>query len=79
MPLVEVTMIEGRPWEARRAMMREIAEAVSSRCDVPLSTVRVLIREVPAHHWSVGGIPKEELSGGDEENGRGSHRHDRSG
>lgn len=63
MPLVEVTMIEGRPWETRRAMMREIAKAVSNRCDVPIAAVRVLIREVPAHHWSVGGIAKGEPSG----------------
>jgi phenylpyruvate tautomerase PptA (4-oxalocrotonate tautomerase family) len=41
--------------------MAEVAQVVSRRCDAPLETVRVILREVPAHHWSVGGVPKGEF------------------
>lgn len=58
MPLIEVTMIEGRPPERKRAMMKEVAEAVQRTLDAPLDSIRVVIREVPAAHWSVGGVPK---------------------
>lgn len=58
MPLVEVTIIEGRSPDRKRAMLQEVAEAVQRTLDAPLESIRVLIREVPAAHWSVGGVPK---------------------
>jgi 4-oxalocrotonate tautomerase len=61
MPLVEVTLIEGRSADALKGLMAEVAQVVSRRCDAPLETVRVILREVPARHWSVGGVPKGEF------------------
>lgn len=58
MPLIEVTMLEGRSPEAKRAMMREVTAAAHRTLDAPLQTIRVVIREVPAAHWAVGGEPK---------------------
>ncbi|MCF8478858.1 MAG: 2-hydroxymuconate tautomerase family protein [Rhodospirillum sp.] len=58
MPLVEVTIMEGRPREKKDAMMKEVAEAVNRTLDAPMETIRVVIREVPPSHWSVGGVPK---------------------
>lgn len=58
MPLIEVTIIEGRPAEKKRAMMKEVTEAVHRTLDAPLQAIRVVIREVPAAHWAVGGEPK---------------------
>jgi len=58
MPLIEVTMMEGRTPAAKRAMMKEITEAAHRTLDAPLQTIRVVIREVPAAHWAVGGEPK---------------------
>lgn len=61
MPLAEITLIEGRSADTRRALMSEVAEVVARVTDVPLASVRVILREVPGHHWSVGGIPKDEF------------------
>jgi 4-oxalocrotonate tautomerase len=58
MPLIEVTMIEGRTPEAKRALMRRLTDAAEETLGAPRATVRVVIREVPAAHWAVGGEPK---------------------
>ncbi|NDW43886.1 4-oxalocrotonate tautomerase [Ruegeria sp. PrR005] len=58
MPLVEVTIIEGRPPERKRALIREVTDAVEHALEAPRASIRVVIREVPAAHWGVGGEPK---------------------
>lgn len=58
MPLVEVTIIEGRPPERKRALIKEVTDAVEHSLDAPRSSIRVVIREVPAAHWGIGGEPK---------------------
>jgi 4-oxalocrotonate tautomerase len=58
MPLVEVTMIEGRPKEKKVALMKRITDVVEETVGAPRETIRVVIREVPAEHWAVGGVPK---------------------
>lgn len=54
MPIVQVSIAEGRSPEKIRAMMREVTEAVSRTLDAPASTVRVLVTEVPLTHWGSG-------------------------
>ncbi len=58
MPLVDITLIEGRSAKAREQLMREVSETVSRCLGAPLDSIRVILREVPAYHWSVGGVPK---------------------
>ena len=58
MPLVEITLIEGRPAAKKLALMREVTAAVASSIGAPAETIRVVIREVPPEHWAVGGVPK---------------------
>lgn len=56
MPLAEITMIEGRSPEHKRALLTEVTEAVVRALGAPREAVRVVIREVPAEHWAVGGV-----------------------
>jgi 4-oxalocrotonate tautomerase len=58
MPLVQVTMLEGRTPEQKQALHREVAEAVHRAVGAPLENIRVVIYEVPGGHWSIGGVPK---------------------
>lgn len=56
MPLAEITLIEGRTPEQKRALLAEVTEAVVRAVGAPRENVRVVIREVPAEHWAVGGV-----------------------
>ncbi len=63
MPLVQVTMIEGRSPEQKAALHAALTDAVVGAVGAPRESVRVVIYEVPAGHWSVGGVPKAGPSG----------------
>jgi 4-oxalocrotonate tautomerase len=60
MPLVEITLIEGRSPEMLRALIRAVTSAVQESLRVPRETIRVIIREVPATHWAIGGETMED-------------------
>jgi len=56
MPIVEVTLVEGRSPEELRAMISAITAAVSVTVAAPVSAVRVIIREVPTTHFAAGDV-----------------------
>ena len=58
MPFVEVTLIAGRTKEQKKKLFEAITAAVVEHAAVPPEAVRVVLREVPAEHWAVGGVPK---------------------
>jgi len=60
MPLVEVTLVEGRPPNQLRALISGITEAVEQAIGAPRSGIRVILREVPATHWASGDVTIEE-------------------
>lgn len=62
MPIVDISIIEGRSAEERRALMEKVTDAVESALSAPRQSIRVLVREVPAFHWAAGGEPKGEPS-----------------
>jgi 4-oxalocrotonate tautomerase len=61
MPIVEITLVEGRPADARLALMKEITDVVERTLGVPRQSIRVIIREVPPFHFAVAGEPKGPL------------------
>jgi 4-oxalocrotonate tautomerase len=61
MPLVEVTIAEGRTAEQVRAMMREVHEAVLRTVDTRPEYIRVIVREVPRAHWATGDVTLTEM------------------
>lgn len=61
MPLVQVTILEGRTQEKKEQFCRDVAEAAVRSLDVQLSQVRVVINEVPPEHWTIGGVSKARL------------------
>ena len=60
MPLIQVTLIEGRPREAKAELIRMLTEATVASLKAPRESVRVIVQEVPAAHWGVGGTPKDQ-------------------
>jgi 4-oxalocrotonate tautomerase len=58
MPIVEITLMEGRSPEQKKTLMKAVTEAVVSSVGAPVESVRVILREIPPAHFAVGGIPK---------------------
>jgi 4-oxalocrotonate tautomerase len=55
-PLVEVSLVEGRTPEQIRSLIHELHEAVVRALAVPPANVRILVRELPATHWAASDI-----------------------
>ena len=64
MPLVEVTMVEGRTAEQMRALISRLTAAVEEAVGAPRESIRIVIREVPPTHWAAGDITIAERRGG---------------
>lgn len=58
MPLIQVTMIEGRSADMKTALIRGLTDAAADATGAPRESIRVILQEVPGAHWGVGGIPK---------------------
>jgi 4-oxalocrotonate tautomerase len=58
MPLIQVTMIEGRSAEMKEALIRKLTDSTVEVTGAPRDSVRVILQEVPAAHWGVGGVSK---------------------
>jgi 4-oxalocrotonate tautomerase len=56
MPLVEITMTEGRTPEQVRALLAEVHDAVEKALAVPQQSIRVILREVPETNWQAGRV-----------------------
>jgi 4-oxalocrotonate tautomerase len=62
-PLVEVTLVEGRTPEQIRSLIHELHEAVVRAVAAPPENVRVVVREVPPAHWAAGDVTIAERRG----------------
>lgn len=58
MPIVEITLIEGRSVEAKVRLIREVTDAIVSAIAAPPDAVRIILREVPPWHFGVAGSVK---------------------
>ena len=61
MPLVEVTIAEGRSADQIRSMMHEVHTAVLRTVDTRPEHIRVIVREVPRAHWATGDVTLREM------------------
>ena len=57
MPLIQVTLVEGRTTEQKHALIRSLSDAMAESLEVPLERIRVAIYEVTADEWGIGGQP----------------------
>ncbi len=56
MPLVEITLAEGRTPEQLRSLLSAVTAAVSESVAAPVESIRVVLREVPPTHWAAGDV-----------------------
>jgi len=62
MPLVQVSLREGRTPQQLRSLISALTAAAVDALDVPKESVRVIVTEVPATHWAAGDVTLEERS-----------------
>jgi 4-oxalocrotonate tautomerase len=62
MPIVHISLVEGRDDEVVKACVKAVARTVHEMLGAPLETVRVYATSVPAMHWSVGEQTKDEIA-----------------
>jgi len=60
MPIVQVSLMEGRDPVVLRELIAEVTRAVADTLGAPPERVRVLVQEVPPHLWGVGGVAQAE-------------------
>ncbi|MFS8975064.1 tautomerase family protein [Cupriavidus necator] len=60
MPVIQITMVKGRPDELVKRCIKGIAKTVHETLGVPLDSVRVIACEVPATNWAAGAVTKDE-------------------
>jgi 4-oxalocrotonate tautomerase len=58
MPIVDISLLEGRDRAKKARLIREVTDAVERALGVSRESIRVLLREVPEEHWGVGGETK---------------------
>ena len=61
MPLVQITLVEGRSEELIKQCVKEVARTVQRTLGAPLSTIRVYVQQVPASHWAIGDRTRAEI------------------
>lgn len=56
MPVVQVTLTEGRSPETIRSMISAITEAMVTSGTAPKEAVRVMVTEIPTDHFAAGDV-----------------------
>jgi 4-oxalocrotonate tautomerase len=55
MPLIQVTMVEGRTVEQKHALIAKLTDAMVEAVGTPRDRVRVAIYEISGDEWGIGG------------------------
>jgi 4-oxalocrotonate tautomerase len=58
MPLLQVSLIEGRSAEVGERLIAELTETIVRVLEAPKESVRVILYDVPAERWGVAGVSK---------------------
>jgi len=61
MPLIQISLVEGRDEEAIKRCIKEVARTVHQTLGAPLATIRVVVQQVPPSHWGVGDQTRDEI------------------
>lgn len=56
MPLIHISMIEGRTPEMKHRLIEEVAHACSRALEIPVERVHVAIHEMSTDDYGVGGV-----------------------
>lgn len=55
MPIIEVNLLEGRSADDKERLIEALTDAAITSIGAPRESVRIILREMPAGHFAVGG------------------------
>lgn len=58
MPILNITLIEGRSQAQKDALYREVTDAVCRSLGAPAESVKIVVNEVPAGDFASAGVSK---------------------
>ena len=58
MPILDITLLEGRSAEKKTALIKEVTDATVRALEVRPEQVRVILRELHPSHFAVAGVQK---------------------
>lgn len=61
MPIVHISLMEGRPTERIERMIAGVSAAIAEALDAPIGTVRIVVNEMQPHQYGIGGKPFPEV------------------
>ena len=61
MPIANLMILAGRAPQDKQAVIRAVTAAIVDTLKVKPESVRVILQEVPAEHWGIGGVSAREL------------------
>jgi 4-oxalocrotonate tautomerase len=64
MPIINISLVEGRSPEQIRAMIQAVSDAAVKTLDAPLETINIVVTEVAPSHWGAGKATVAELQAG---------------
>ena len=61
MPIVQISMIQGRTLEKKEQLIKKVTDAIVEMLQIPADRVRVVLNEVPKDNLGYGGIPLSKM------------------
>ena len=61
MPIVQISLIKGRDEATLRRFVKDVARTVHESLGAPMPTIRVILNEIPATHWTIGDETRAEI------------------
>jgi 4-oxalocrotonate tautomerase len=61
MPIVQISMIQGRTPEKKAELIKKVTEAIVETLQIPKDRVRIVLNEVPKDNLGYGGVPLSKL------------------
>lgn len=58
MPIANIQIVKGRSPAERQELIARVTDAIVECLNVDAQIVRVLLIEIDAENWGVGGVPK---------------------
>ncbi len=60
MPIIHVHLIEGRSVDQKRAMVKEVTDAVCRTVNVTPEHVKIIMRDMAKHDYATAGVLKSD-------------------